>query len=126
MAKIKVLGNALTLTSELKSEEIKKAEKFCPEATTLYTEDKEPYFTVKTGEPSASRYGVSFNETNSEGKAYMTIVGIERTADTAKVLREDFGEILINLNKVEEKVQASISELNGKLNSISNSIEIVD
>ena len=126
MAKIKVLGNACTLISTLKSEDIKKATKYCPEAVTLVDEEKNPYFVVKMGEPSASKFGVSFNETNDEGKAYLTIVGIPRDAETKEIIKEDFGEMLFNLNKIETKVEAALNEINERITSIESAIEFVD
>ena len=124
MAKIKVLGNALTLTSELKKSEIEKAEKFCPEATKLVDEEKVPYFVVKTGAPSAGKYGVSFDAANANGLAYMTMVSNE--APTKEEIKESFGEILFNLNQVEKSIKSTLESLEEKINTLEESIEIVD
>lgn len=126
MAKIKILGNAMTLTSNMKSEDIAKAEKFCPEALQLKDNNDDIYFIVKTGSPSASKFGVSFNETNSEGKAYMTICGVIRDVDTKETIKEDFAEIILNLRAVEHQMEELRETLDRKIASVNDAIEIVD
>lgn len=121
MAKIKVLGEAMTLTSNMKAETIAKAERYCPEALKLIDEEKKPYFIVQMGAPSVSKFGVSFSNVNSEGKAYNTIVGFDK-----ETIKEDFAEVLFNLNKVEDNVNSAIEKLEERIRTIEDAIEIID
>ena len=123
MAKIKVLGNALTLTSGLKTSEIEKAEKFCPDATKLVDEEKTPYFVVQTGPASVGKFGVSFNHTNAENYAYVTLVAEE--APTKEEIKEEFGEILFNLNEVEKNVKSALETLKEKIDTLEEVIEVI-
>lgn len=123
MANIKVLGSAMTLTSALKKSEIEKAVKFCYDSTVLKDEDNVPYFIVKTGSPSASKFGVSFNHENETGNAYITMVASE--IPTKDEIKETFGEMLFNLNKVEDNIKEELNNLEEKLNTLEGSIEFI-
>ena len=50
MAKIKLLNTVLEITSKIKLDTIKKAEKLMPEILVLRDENKEPLFKISTGE----------------------------------------------------------------------------
>ena len=127
MAKITVLGNALTLTTDIAAEQIKKANKYCPEVTTLVSEEQEPYFHVQMGDsPSCSKYGVSFDQINQEGKAYLTVVGVPREGNTKEDVKEEFGSILYNLDKVETQIIDGLGEINERLAQIERKITVID
>lgn len=127
MAKIKVMGNALVLTSDLKTEVIKDVKNYNEKACTLFNENKEPVFALETGDhPSCSNYGVCMDSTNSEGKAYITIVGLDRKSETKDSIIKRFAPVLVKLNAVEKQIEDIKDQVDEQIEHITESIEILD
>lgn len=133
MAKIKVMGNALTLVSTLKTEDIAKVQRLEPEALKLFKVDPETnakteYFgiTLTDGSSCCSHFGVTFSSTNSEGYAYITIP-ITRDQDTTEEeIAEEFMPILANLNDVEEIFNTKYEALKAKIDKTKEDVEFLD
>ena len=72
--------SALTICSDLTVEQIQQAEKFAPEALTLFEKvesKKIPVFKLKFdrwADPELSEFGISFNAFNEDHKVYATLL----------------------------------------------------
>lgn len=118
MAKINVIGDAVVITSTLKTEDIALVQKYRPEALTLRKEVagcEEVYFKIgtTTGAGSVNQYGVSFGGTSRDGGGFATVT-LTYSGPTDKVkeyLADTYGTALFNLNAVEEAVPAVLEEI---------------
>ena len=117
MAKIVIAGDAIVVTSALKLEDIRKVEKYRPNALYLMggEDGKEPIFRVGTAKKgSLSEYGVEFAaETHDDAKlASITLVNnCVGGVDIKDSVAEDIGPIVMNLNKVEAAIPAVLEEI---------------
>lgn len=117
MAKIVIAGDAVVITSALKLEDIRKVEKYRPNALYLMggEDGKEPIFRVGTAKKgSLSEYGIEFAaETHDDEKlASITLVNnCACGADVKECVAEDIGPIVMNLNKVEAAIPAVLEEI---------------
>lgn len=72
---IKIVGQALIITSAITFKDIERAKKLSPDCLTVRDEDKNPTFLLTIGDkPALSTLGASFNASNAEGKAQMTLM----------------------------------------------------
>lgn len=118
MAKLKISGNAIVLTSELKLDTIKKMEKYNPDALVIFNEtkdgDREEVFKIGSGAVSGiSRFGITFAETNKAGLAVATILLPETVAvgDKKQFVKENFANALFFLQDLEAAVKTSCEAL---------------
>lgn len=130
MAKVTVVGNAAVITSSVKLEDIKRVEKYRPEALILLSEDgKEPIFRVGTasGNGGISKYGVEFAEESrdSEKRAVITLGFEANTDDLKKSIVEAIGSSLIKLNKVEENIASVLGEITNEEQKLYDSIVVL-
>ena len=103
---VKTAGQAMVIVSGIKTEDLKKAEKFRPEALVLKDKDDEPVFAVATGKKSSIEYNsITFGE-EENGFAAATIYPVER-----EKIKEDYAFILISLKKVEAQLEAAMTEI---------------
>ena len=134
MAKIQILGNALTLTSALKAEDMNRVERLNPKALKLFEENPEGKMeeifrvTMTEGEPNMSSYGVAFDSVNKDGYAYLTMqvcrpTDVENEAETAT---ETFLPILTKLNKLEEAFTMKLADINTSVQTAKENVEILD
>ena len=126
-ATVTVIGEAAVITSGLKLDDIKAAEKYRPKALELCDDEGEPYFAIGTSEdtPGAiGQYGATFSETtDADGKATITM-NITRGENVKKKLLDKIGGALLNLNKIEEGFGAVIEEINADKAKIEAMIEV--
>ena len=129
--------SALTICSDLTVEQIQQAEKFAPEALTLFekVENKKiPVFKIKF-EPWAdaelSEFGISFNAFNEDHKVYATLLcgGVanddNRSAEHQKQeILECFAKQLVQLKQIEEQVIAALAAKAELIASIENCVEV--
>lgn len=118
MAKLKISGNAIVLTSDLKLDTIKKMEKYNPDALVIFNEtkdgDREEVFKIGSGVVSGiSKYGITFAETNKTGLAVATSLLPETVAvgDKKQFVKENFANTLFFLQDLEAAVKTSCEEL---------------
>ena len=99
--KAQYVGKALVITSDLKVEDIKRAEKICPEALILRDDEKNPIFKVGTSDKGIGigAYGIVFDSKNAAGEAQLTLV--QDKPLTKDKIADDFGLCFIRLTKVE-------------------------
>lgn len=110
MAKIRILGEAIVVTSSLKLEDIKTVKKYSPNDLVIL-KDKEPVFALGTNSEGISDMGISFCKADKDGFATMTIVKRDQP-DLKKFFLDEFGGAIAHLNALEEKLPASIEAIN--------------
>ena len=129
--------SALTICSDLTVEQVQQAEKFAPEALTLFekVENKKiPVFKIKF-EPWASaelsEFGISFNAYNEDHKLYATLLcsGVasddNRSAEHQKQeILECFAKPLVQLKQIEEQVVAALAAKAELIASVEDCVEV--
>ena len=129
--------SALTICSDLTVEQIQQAEKFAPEALTLFekVENKKiPVFKIKF-EPWASaelsEFGISFNAFNEDHTLYATLLrgGVasdaNRSAEHQKQeILECFAKQLVQLKQIEEQVIAALAAKAELIASVEDCVEV--
>lgn len=135
MAKIKIVGEAVVLSSDAKLEDIKLLEKYNPDALKLYktNEDgkKECVFTVKTatsGEGGINARGAIFTAAAYDGTGMATITAKVPEGVTPENLKEKVAEMvgtgIISLKQVEEKIPDAVAAVKAEKASILENISI--
>lgn len=115
MAKIKITGNAVILTSKLKLETIKKMEKYNSDALTIFdvVEDENiELFKIGSGVVSnINRFGITFAEANKTGEAVATVLLPANVTDKKAFVKENFANAIFYLQDLEAAVETSCAEL---------------
>jgi len=135
MAKTRILGTSVTITSAIKVKDIKTLAKFKPAALKL-TETvgsvKEEKFSIAldTGPsitPSVTKYGIVFNSENADGYAEVTLqIPPSIAADKRKeYVADTYGYALLNLNELERQIAEVIAETEADFIAINEGIEEV-
>lgn len=131
MAKTKILGTAVTITSAIKVAVFKTLAKFKPAALKLTeTVDgvKEEKFSVALGtSPSVTKYGIVFDSENTDGYAEVTLqIPASVTADKRKeYVADTYGYALLNLNQLEGQIAEEYAETEADFVAINEGIELV-
>ena len=129
--------SALTICSDLTVEQVQQAEKFAPEALTLFekVENKKiPVFKLKFDRwagPELSEFGISFNAYNEDHKLYATLLcsGVasdeNRSAEHQKQeILECFAKQLVQLKQIEEQVVAALAAKAELIASVEDCVEV--
>ena len=129
--------SALTICSDLTVEQIQQAEKFAPEALTLFEKvesKKIPVFKLKFdrwADPELSEFGISFNAFNEDHKLYATLLcgGVanddNRSAEHQKQeILECFAKQLVQLKQIEEQVIAALAAKAELIASVEDCVEV--
>ena len=129
--------SALTICSDLTIEQIQQAEKFAPEALTLFekVENKKiPVFKLKFDRwdaPELSEFGISFNAFDENHKLYATILckGVasdeNRSAEHQKQeILECCAKPLVQLKQIEEQVIAALAAKAELIASVEDCVEV--
>lgn len=131
MAKTKILGTAVTITSAIKVAVFKTLAKFKPTALKLTeTVDgvKEEKFSVALGtSPSVTKYGIVFDSENADGYAEVTLqIPASIAADKRKeYVADTYGYALLNLNQLEGQIAEEYAETEADFVAINEGIELV-
>jgi len=135
MAKARILGTSVTITSAIKVADLKTLAKFKPEALKLIEtvgSAKEEKFSVALGTnpitPSVTKYGVVFNSENADGYAEVTLpIPTSIAADKRKeYVADTYGYALLNLNQLERQIAEVITETEADFIAINEGIEEVN
>lgn len=113
-AHIDLSGASAVLVSDVDLEDWKRVEKYAPEALKIVDEDSgDTLFKVGTsvGGGSLNEYGVSFGCYTNNGKATVTILLDCCVEDKAKVVKEEFGTALLDLNEIEKELPTILKEI---------------
>ena len=131
MAKIKVLGDMIQITSELTEEQFDKVKAFAPEALVMKDEDTgEEIFGIEKGAANISKYGICFCSTDSEGKLFMTTNNptlgdhSNREEEMQEIL-DKFAPIIAKLNAGETHIMSIMSTLDNVEAAVKESIEFI-
>ena len=129
--------SALTICSDLTVEQVQQAEKFAPEALTLFEKvesKKIPVFKLKFDRwagPELSEFGISFNAFNEDHKLYATLLcsGVasdeNRSAEHQKQeILECFAKQLVQLKQIEEQVIAALAAKAELIASVEDCVEV--
>lgn len=130
MAKTRIIGDAIVITSTLKLKDIKNVKEHRPNACSLWggEDGKEELFRISAGETgSISNMGIVFGAASrDEGKfAEMTIVAPEMGTDPKEYVAEHYGVALANLNKLEQQLPAVIAEIAAEKAAVMAGITVV-
>jgi hypothetical protein len=129
MAKVKVLGSAAVVVSELKVKDIETLRKFKPSALKLVDkETKDELFAVSmSSTPAFNKFGANFTNANAEGFAEMTITIPTTVAEDQKktYVADNFGYALLSLNKLEEQALTVLAETAEDFAAIHANIETI-
>lgn len=107
--KVKVIGNNVTIISDIMFDDIVKLEQRNPDALVMKDDDGEAVFRVSTTNPmmeSINKFGVAFASKNVEGKATIS-VSVDRNDDeelTKETIIKLFGTAIDNLNVMEQLI----------------------
>jgi len=125
MAKLKLIGTAAVITSNIKAEVLSQLSKFKPKALQLVDSDKNIVFAVGGGPiATASKKGITFNSTNTEGFATATFDVGNGIVDKEAYAKDNFGYAMLKLNELEVQIVGAASELEADFNAMSNSISV--
>jgi len=131
MAKTKILGTAVTITSAVKVADFKTLAKFKPTAlalTEVVDGVKEEKFSVALGtSPSVTKYGIVFDSANTDGYAEVTLqIPASIAADKRKeYVADTYGYALLNLNQLEGQIAEVMAETEADFIAINDGIELV-
>lgn len=131
--KIKLFGDAVIVVSNLKRDDIKKANKFCKDALTLkkkLNDDKaQPVFTMMLGGGgSLNSNGVVFDSVTEDGFACTTLCGnpVPMTqSEKAEQFLEQYATALAHAEELETQITNALHEHNALIDRVSTSVEIV-
>ncbi len=133
MAKVKVTAENVIIESSASLEELKRIERFTPEALQLSDEDGKVYFGINTGNQSMiSEFGVTFaDETIGDAKhAYIAIPVLESVKnsndDIKTFVAESYGKAIKNLNTIESKLGDITKKINDDIDEVKNLVKFVE
>ena len=130
-AAIAIMGGACVIKSAHSIAEIKKVQKYRPEALVLYKgegKDKEPVFAVGVGSGAGkiNEFGATFGgQESSDGKATITIMVPDGTKEPADWAQEYIGTAILKLNKVEEKFGEALNSIDTEVAAIRENITVM-
>ena len=125
--RVKIVGNALVLTSTLKFETIQKMEKYNRDALCLSTfknDEEIEIFRIGTGKTSSiNKYGITFMEANKNGLATATVLLPEGVTNKREYIKDNFATALFMLSDVEKIVNTACAELEAAYAELDKVIE---
>lgn len=126
-ANISILGEAAVLTSMFQMENLKTILKYKPSALVIQDEEtKEETFRVdiaKSGAGRMNRYGISFSPTpDKNGWAQVTVSLPEEHGDAKDYIEDTYGETILNLKKLENKMFSILGEIGVARKTVRDSI----
>lgn len=126
---LKIVGQSLVVTSSLKTDTIKKAEKLVPKSLVLMQgegEDKEQVCKLGIAYDSGvSKAGLNFSSTSADGLAQATILLPNVKADERKGWVEDnYGMTFVYAAQIEAQVEAALNEHANTIDTIFGNIEV--
>lgn len=125
--------SALTICSDLTIEQIEQAQKFAPEALTLFEKvdgKKIPIFKLVCAlfeDARIDEFGIVLNKFDSEHKMYGTMLctGPYRSAEVQKQeILDRFAKQLVMLKQIEDQVTAILEEKADLIESIEDCVEV--
>ena len=133
MAKVKICGDAVILTSEIKLDDIKLVEKTNPRALSLFGEEdghEVALFTIGTAKTPGfagcvTKAGITFSKASRDGGyAQITFPVPEGDGDPKELVAEKIGVALMNLNKIEAYLPDVLGDINDAKEAMLDCIEV--
>ena len=127
MAKVVSVGDAVVITSEVKLEDIKKIQKYRPEALVLKggEDNKEEIFRIGIGDSGINTYGASFcKETRDDKLATITLTTNYSGDDIKGFIADELGGALTNLGKLEKTLPAILESIDKERAAIMDDITL--
>ena len=124
--KAQIVGKALVVTSDIKTKDIARAQKICPDALDLMDDDKNVLFQVSVADKNGDigKFGVQFDTEGPGGKAQITLM-LDKTPSKDE-LADRYGAAFINLAAVEEKFSAEYTVAKAQLDAAIANVEGVE
>ncbi len=127
-AKIYVMGGAAVLVSGVKLEDWKRVEKYTPDALTIFNEEDEPIFKIKTGTGGGSinQYGIVWGSyLGDEGQATVTVLLDDEITDKKQAVSEIMGSALLDLMTIESMIPKLLEDIHQKETEIDAQIIVI-
>ena len=133
MAKVKICGDAVILTSEIELDDIKLVEETNPRALSLYGEEdgrEVALFSVGTSKTAGfpgcvTKTGTTFSKASRDGGyAQITFPIPEGEGDPKELVANKIGIALMNLNKIEESLAYVIDDIKAAKLDMLDCIEV--
>lgn len=124
--KLKVIGNALIVTSKLTEKQFKAAVTYNPSFLTVVDDEGNEVFSIRKPKDnigSINRFGVSFNGVSSEGELQLTLV-IPQVENKINYVKERYGIALAALAEAEELIATAINEATEELDILFEGMEV--
>jgi RecA-family ATPase len=123
MAKMKVMGDMIQLSTDLTKDELERVKNFAPEALKLFDHEGNEIFGVGIGDASYSKYGICFCSETAEGKMFMTTNNpVTDHSDPAKEREEIVRYFAPIINKL-QVVEANIATVRESLDAMEASVQ---
>ena len=129
MAKIKVAGQAVVVTSSLKLEDIKLVKKYRPQALVLKggEDKKEEIFRIDACDAgSINKYGAAFNDvTRDEAKlARLTLTTNYSGDNVQEFIADELGEAIAHLKALEAALPEVVESIKAERKALVDSITV--
>ena len=131
--KIKIFGDALVITSDLKKADIVTATKFFPEALTLKKavdgEKPQAVYAMSLGQAGGfNKNGVIFDSADEEGFACVTICGQPSNLtqqEKANQFVENEARAIAYATELEEQIVMALAQHGDLIDRVSSAVEII-
>ena len=108
MAQINVTGDMIQIKTKLTEEEFELVNYYKPEALKIVDDKGNEIFGITRGDAHVSKYGISFCNTDAEGRLFMTTTNpVSDHSDVEKERKEinrEFAQMINNLQIIETQV----------------------
>lgn len=128
MAKIIIAGNSCTVESAFTTAQLKKLQKYNPDALVLKDADKKPIFMVDVGKcGGVSAAGIVFDGTTHDGKslACLTKLMPGDVCDANAWVMDNIGMSILSLNKLEEKIGSALESVDADVAAVQSAISVI-
>ena len=128
MANVKILGNSMTIASEVKASLWEKVQKYAIETTVSKNSGGDPVFRAVYNPNSIGSFnsiGITFNSVNDAGYPYCTSLIPDDIQHTKQEWAVELGPMLRQIELIEEAILDKEHELVERAQSISEKIEII-
>lgn len=135
MKKIKVVNNAVTVTSDLSLENIRTLMQYAPEALKITQKNKKDeeveVFAISTtmAEPSINEFGINFTQETENNHATITALFpdfINTEEEKNQFLKDHFFEVTKNLITIEKQAKKALDTLDKELKTFSEIVEHIN
>lgn len=130
MAKIKVLGDTIQITSELTEEQFDRVKSYAPEALVMKdAESGDEIFGITRGNAFYSKYGVCFCSVDNEGHLFMTTNNPTQDhsnrEEEKELIIKEFAPVIAKLNELEAHVLGVMESIEEIETAVKDSVEFI-